>query len=708
MLEGRWQDPAILAALLIEVFLLFSALVRREITKKGLAVIIAVILLYALLAAAIGRFSEIVVMALGGLAVYGAMMSRPKFPLTRRAMATGIVVAVIMTFLGIYLALKLGVVYFVGAEMLGAIFLSANGRYTKEENTVVVAIANGSSMVAIGVLITFPAIAIFEPAIAPSLITYPFIAFVTGTSAVFGLILLAPFRDRFEDEPWPQVRPQAQCIISLGEDAEAKRSVGKGLVASAAWVGATRSAEYATGADLSSLPHALEPIVPGAASVPNWIGIANSPLIAAIGFFVGWKRAAILAIGSLASFMVWLVLESAAPIAFGTHLSRPEILYLVLGVFATVILSDVLSGRGEGSSDRTEEEEEPETACQPEPVDEEVEQASQRTRMRRVREELFSVETLKYEIREMIRDPKEYLRTRRGQIPPWVAFLSLALYMIVGIIVFSLLRPFPGIEIHWLLFLLGTPLAMVSAYFTARAISETGMLAGYISDVVAIPAILFFRVSFQAITTFMSMLGALQDAAIALLVHLKLGKMTGVRGRDILKAVFIGVILGTFVGSLITYMIYITYGFGTAQFPSPAAQLFGFLVISLRGIGNFELPGVDQFPTLHPGIAFAYLLCFGLIGFLLGREVNKREMSAMSLAVGLLIPPATSVAILIGGFIDYKLKREKRAIPEDDQGAISHHENSRERYSRFLSGVVAGEAIVTVLWVFWSAIILFF
>ncbi len=708
MFEGRWQDPAILVALMINVLLLLSSIAGRHVTKRRLAAIIAVMGGYTVVSVAIGNLSEVVIMTSGGLALYGGMMSEPRFPLTRRAMTTGIAVAVIMTFLGIYLALKIGVVYFVGAEMLGAIILSANGRYTKEENTVVVAIANTSAMVAVGVLITFPVIAIFQPTIAPILITYPFIAFVTGTSATFGLILLLPFRDRFENERWPQVRPQAQCIISLGEDAEARKNVGKGLVASAGWVGATRVAEYATGASLSSLPHALGPIVPDAATIPDWIGVSNSPLIGAIGFFVGWKRAIVLALGSLVSFLIWMILEGAALITFGAHLSRPEILYLALGVFASVILSDVLVRGRKRKSRQSDSDQLAEEMCHAEPMGDEEDRPSQLARIGRVREEMFSLEAFKYEIRQMIQNPKEYLRTRRGQLPPWIAFISLALYAITGIMVFSLLRPFPAIEIHWLLFILGTPLAMISAYFTARAISETGMLAGYISDAVAIPAVLFFRASFQAITTFMSMLGALQDAAIALLAQLKLGRMTGVRGRDIFKAVAIGVTVGTFVGSLITYMIYITYGFGTADFPSPAAQLFGFLIIGLRGIGEFQMPGLDEFPTLHPAIGLAYLLGFGVLGFLLGREVNKREMSAMSLAVGLLIPPATSVTILIGGLIDYRLKKMRDRIPESDQDRQSRHEGTRERDSRLLSGVLAGEAIVTVIWVFWSAIALLF
>ena len=68
----------------------------------------------------LGVFSEMVVMAIGGMALYAFGMSEPKFPMTKRAMVTGIIVGTIITFLGVYLNLKLGVVYFIGAEMLGA------------------------------------------------------------------------------------------------------------------------------------------------------------------------------------------------------------------------------------------------------------------------------------------------------------------------------------------------------------------------------------------------------------------------------------------------------------------------------------------------------------------------------------------------------------------------------------------------------------
>ncbi|MGD2072588.1 MAG: OPT/YSL family transporter, partial [Candidatus Thorarchaeota archaeon] len=639
IIQGRWNDLGVIIAAFIEMILICVSLGFGPPNKKGLMFIALVIIIFTISAVLFGFLSEIVLMANGGLVIYAFVMSEPKFPLTKRALTTGVVVGIIYTFLGIYLALKLGVVYFIGAEMVGAMILTAKGQYTPEENTIVVAIANGSAMISMGVLITFPAIAIFEPEIAPSLITYEFIAFVTGASAIFGLLILAPFRDRFEDAPWPQVKPQAQCINSLAADSESKKNVLMGMAASGAWMATTKAAESVSGASLSSFPKSLEQVVPAMGAVPDWVGMTNSPLIASIGFFVGWKRTMVVMIGSLASLLIWIVLEGAQTIEFGMHLHRPEILYLALGTFASVIVGELMATRknGPNSNSKKDSHDEIEVISEKQDnlEDEDEEPATLTSRGLQIRKVIsLSVEGLRREIHEMVDNPREYLRSRRGQLPPWIAIFSVALFVIIAIIIFWFVTPFAGLQINWLLFIFGGPLALLSAYFTARAICETGMLAGYLSDMLAIPAIIFFRVSFAAITTFISMLGALQDAAVALLVHLKLGKLTGVRGKDITKAVFVGAILGTTVGSLIIYMIYILYGFGGTEFPSPAAQIFGFLVIGLTGLGNLQLPGLDQFPGWNPVISFLYLLSFGITGAIAGRELNRRGLSAMSLAVG--------------------------------------------------------------------------
>ncbi|TFG30348.1 hypothetical protein EU528_08390 [Candidatus Thorarchaeota archaeon] len=719
---GDWIYPGVFLALIIESFLFYSALVRPPPDKTDLT-IITVISILTLIIGSIPVLHHVVIMAVAGLLIYGVVLSEPKYPLTKRALNTGIIVGIIMTFLGIWLALKLGVVFLVGAEMLGAIFLTLRGRYTPEENTVVVAIANSSAMVSIGVLITFPAIAIFEPTnplfnmsspLFNSLTTLIFIIVVTGISAIFGILLLAPFRDRFEHEAWPQVQPQAYTIKSIGGDREAKKAVGIGLGASAAWMGATKIAEGLSGANLSAFPNALSPVVPAAAAIPTWIGISNSPMMVGIGFFVGWKRSLVIALGALISLLIWIFIEGASSTAlFEAHIKRPEILYIALGIFVTVLAGDFLSGRNDNNKENmTPEEFVEKTSVDVSEVDgavivETPIKSTELLKKLRVKEELFSVEMFREEVREIIADPRGYLKSKRGHLPIWISFVSLGMFLVVGIVIFYFIVPFPGIQIPVLLFLIGTPIAMISVYFTARAISETGMLAGYITDIVAIPAIILFRVGFAVITTFMSMLGALQDAAIALLVHLKLGRLTNVRGRDILKAVFIGAMLGTTVGSFITFTLFETYGgFGGTDLPSPAAQLFGFLIISLQGIGGgddgvFRLPGMDQFPGIW---GFVYLFSFAIVGFLLGRELNKRELSPMSLVIGVLIPSATAVAIVLGGYIHYRVMKDvEPEEPLTDETSIQQQvelqDGNYSRMSRILSGIVAGEAVVTVIWV---------
>ncbi|MHA1637528.1 MAG: OPT/YSL family transporter [Candidatus Thorarchaeota archaeon] len=691
VLEGR-LDIGIALAIVIEIILLIGSVVTGTVNKKGLLFLILSVAIYLIFTLLFGVFSEIVVMAAGGIAVFAALKSEPKFPLTKRAIGTGLVVGVIMTFFGIYLALKIGIVYFVGAELLGFLILSMYGRYTPEENTIVVAIANSSSMISIGVLIIFPAIAIFGPTLDPPLnpdlmITYEFVAVVTALSALFGILLLAPFREQFEDYPWPQVVPQAECINSLGGDVTARRNVVTGLIASGIWVGATKILEVSMGRRLASIPSAF---LPDALAFPDWIGVSNSPLMAAIGFFVGWKRVLVMATGSLISLIVWILVEGAAFIPYSDHLTRPEILYLAMGVFVAVILGDVVSTKDDAEpGDKTNESDRERKGQVVAPL-------FRITSQERVKKELISFEVMKQEIRDIASDPRGYLVSKRGKVPPWIAVVSLILFIITGTIIFSIIVPFVDLAVPWPLFVFGGPLTLVSAYFTARAISETGLLAGYISDMIAIPAIILLNVSFQAITTFMSMLGGLQDAALALLIHLKLGKMTGVRGRTIFKGVLIGGLLGTVVGSAITVMLYRTYGFGGTEFPAPTAQIFGFLVISLADLTKFQLPGLKSFSDVHPLLAFGYLIIFGAVGFLAGRGLNIRGWSSISLAVGLLVPPSTTVVMLIGGFIDYRFKKRKEQAGEDSDKIVSC-DYKYERTSRVLSGIIAGETIVTVI-----------
>ena len=81
--------------------------------------------------------------------------------------------------------------------------------------------------------------------------------------------------------------------------------------------------------------------------------------------------------------------------------------------------------------------------------------------------------------------------------------------------------------------------------------------------------------------------------------------------------------------------------------------------------------------------------------------------SAMSFAVGLLIPPATSAAMLIGGYINYRIKKRRENDTGYDSSYQAFIDPAETKNSRILSGVIAGEAIVIVIWVLLTAILFF-
>ena len=109
----------------------------------------------------------------------------------------------------------------------------------------------------------------------------------------------------------------------------------------------------------------------------------------------------------------------------------------------TVIAGDFLSGqKDKGKDEMTPEEFEKETSDDVRELDgaviiETPIKSKELPSMLRVKQELFSIEMFREEIREIISDPRGYLKSRKGHVPPWIAFISLGLFMVVGIIVFS-------------------------------------------------------------------------------------------------------------------------------------------------------------------------------------------------------------------------------------------------------------------------------
>jgi hypothetical protein len=92
MSTGRYNDPFVWLAIYIELVLIIVSLTQKPPTKKVLVFLILVMVTYTMAAAMLGLLSEVAIMAIGGIILYAGVMTEPKFPLTKRAIATGLVV----------------------------------------------------------------------------------------------------------------------------------------------------------------------------------------------------------------------------------------------------------------------------------------------------------------------------------------------------------------------------------------------------------------------------------------------------------------------------------------------------------------------------------------------------------------------------------------------------------------------------------------
>ncbi|MHA1505737.1 MAG: OPT/YSL family transporter [Candidatus Asgardarchaeia archaeon] len=547
-----------------------------------------------------------------------------------KVIMASLLLSVIYTFIEIYLQLKVGLVILAGVEVFGYLTLSFLNKKDPKHTVILISIVTSSALVNTGILVSLPAIEIFSkiPGIPKVEISPLLIVTLSLLSGITGLMIIEPMKESFIDKPWPHVRAQVVNIEALNKNENnSRKPMLKGLIYSTFYNGIVYGTSSLTPFDLRNIPYGI-----GFEEIPQFIGINNSPLMVGIGFFSGFKRTFLIAIGSLISFLVWFFLESGRTQDFGTHIMRPEIFYMIFGVVSTTIILDSIRSykkyRGESISKE---------------------------------EELVAP-----------------LKVIHENLKRWkLTLFSLVVFYVSIVVIFSILRIFENLYIDYFLALIGIPLSIISAFFMTKMISETGIITGYISDAIAVPAIVLFSINFPSLIIFMTLLSAMQDASISLMGRLILGRKFNIRDRDVFKASLIGTLIGTFLGSMIiTIFANPPFGFGTHEFPCPNSELLGLTVLALLDLRDLKIPLMDDY-------GFGYIFLFIVAGCLTAYLLTKKGYSPIPLAVGLLIPPSYGVIMLIGGIINLFLQNKGKM----------------ERYKQFFGGVIAGEGITVILWI---------
>lgn len=162
---------------------------------------------------------------------------------------------------------------------------------------------------------------------------------------------------------------------------------------------------------------------------------------------------------------------------------------------------------------------------------------------------------------------------------------------------------------------------------------------------------------------------------------LKTGSIVGATPRHQQKMQLAGVVVAAFVMAPVMQLLHDAYGIGSRELAAPQATLFASLA---RGFfGGEELPW--GLVGLGAGVGLSVLLLDAVIA----RRGYSFRLHLMPIAVGLYLPFGLSVPIVVGGLIEWAVRRRAStksspASPPAQRGIL------------FASGVVAGEALVGV------------
>jgi uncharacterized oligopeptide transporter (OPT) family protein len=701
-------------------------------------------------------------------------------PFTRRAIIYGSLVGVLYIFLAVYVSLKTGLAFIGGMSILGYILLSIRGKYSPKENVVVSAIVDGTATISAGVVAGLPALVIFANRSLFTMfntpITFELIFTITIFAGVLGVFLLLPFREQFMKMPWPHLVNLYKTIEGLGAETEVKNRLLKWMGVSAAYVGGVLSLGYVFPFDFTLMPPTqtlpnwwtklmafdkkvldlsvytslgtqnLDPytwnlniynnlthiqsyyqFVGQALSpypLPSFMGISNSPLIASVGYFVGWKRAVMMLLGGVYSVLVWVLFENqyfpqpGKFVDFGTHVGLPQIFYLSMGILIAFIAWGFIKGAIDSLSKRWKMKSlEKQTRNQSE------EQANQQTKSKKIKTP--STLTPVPSTPEQVKKP---IKLSRSIIKDWfrLAFtkyksvlIILAIFLVGSFLMFYVFQPFYNVKINPLFMTISAPAVLASSWWSAMVISETGMPTGFLTDLLAVPGILGFDINFSSLIVFFTLMTVMQTSALRVIGWFKVGRELKVKDRTVLISLLYGALFAAVVGSAIIFLLYQTYGFGTSYFPAPTAAITGIFFLSVLQLktpifqtgamfttGSLTMFQYSQLfyqyisqPYLDPYFRY-FPQIFFIIGLIIGLSLSKFDLSPVSFLVGVLIPPAYSFSIMFGGAVNYYVYRKNKNKPKEDFA------KEDSQYQDRLSGVGAGAGLVYLIWIMITTLIM--
>ena len=246
------------------------------------------------------------------------------------------------------------------------------------------------------------------------------------------------------------------------------------------------------------------------------------------------------------------------------------------------------------------------------------------------------------------------------------ASTSLRHYLLLAVVagVAMLLAIYPGVP-AWI-FLIAILIAVLFMIVETRGRAEMGMGVGMSSFVI----ILIVGLAFSNIVPLLVLEGCIVSMIITFSLMFQIFKQSefcGVNTKGLTTMALIGVATGAVICVPFMKFFNSLYVIGSVALPAPYSVMW--LEMANSAVSKVISPSFNPY-LLLAGVAIAIIL-------------YRYHFSAVTVAIGLMLPVSTSAAILAGGAIAWAV--EKKGYLKGDNGLTA-------------SGLMAGDIIVSIIW----------
>jgi OPT family oligopeptide transporter len=277
---------------------------------------------------------------------------------------------------------------------------------------------------------------------------------------------------------------------------------------------------------------------------------------------------------------------------------------------------------------------------------------------------------------------------RHIEVPLWVSFIGVPILSVVGA---TITHEFFGVR--WLLAFISLPLIFLLTIISTNSMALTSWTpTGALSKITQFTMGAIDRVNPATNLIPATMTAEISSNASNLLSDIKPGYMLGAKPRQQALGHLIGIFAGTLATVPLFFLLFLPPGPDGTRSPSTiiSEQFAMPAAIQWKGVADLITNGLSQLPTsavISMIVAAILAVVFEVARI---RTKNRFPLSAVSIGLGVVLPPESCVAMWVGAMIFWWQSR-KNPAPGTRAHAIWV-----DGYESICAGLISGAALVGI------------